>query len=115
MNTIAALLGLVLVLFVLLEAFEALVLPRRVLRPFRFTRLYYRATWGVWLSARLLMPTARSRQTFLSLFGPLSLLILFAIWAAALIVGFGLIYYYAVQRHKSGVLEEHRAEAAAGD
>jgi urea carboxylase system permease len=31
------------------------------------------------------------------------------------LVGFGLIYYYAVQQHKSGVLEEHRAEVAAGD
>ena len=35
--------------------------------------------------------------------------------ATAGLVGFGLIYYYAIQQHKSGVLEEHRAEAAAGD
>ena len=35
--------------------------------------------------------------------------------ATIVLVGFGLIYYYAVQRHKSGVLEEHRAEVAAGD
>jgi urea carboxylase system permease len=31
------------------------------------------------------------------------------------LVGFGLIYYYAVQQHRSGVLEEHRAEMVAGD
>jgi urea carboxylase system permease len=31
------------------------------------------------------------------------------------LVGFGLIYYYAIQQHKSGVLEEHRADAVAGD
>ena len=35
--------------------------------------------------------------------------------ATIVLLGFGLIYYYAVQRHKGGVLEEHRAEAAAGD
>ena len=35
--------------------------------------------------------------------------------AVAFLIGFGLIYYYAVQRHKSGVLEEHRAETVAGD
>ena len=35
--------------------------------------------------------------------------------AVTFLVGFGLIYYYAVQQHKSGVLEEHRAEVAAGD
>jgi urea carboxylase system permease len=35
--------------------------------------------------------------------------------ATAFLIGFGLIYYNLIQRHKSGVLEEHRAEAAAGD
>ena len=35
--------------------------------------------------------------------------------ATIFLVGFGLIYYYAIQQHKSGVLEEHRAEAVAGD
>ena len=35
--------------------------------------------------------------------------------ATIFLVGFGLVYYYAVQQHKSGVLEEHRAEVAAGD
>jgi amino acid transporter len=35
--------------------------------------------------------------------------------ATIFLVGFGLVYYYTVQQHKSGVLEEHRAEVAAGD
>ena len=35
--------------------------------------------------------------------------------ATLFLVGFGLVYYYAIQQHKSGVLEEHRAEVAAGD
>ena len=35
--------------------------------------------------------------------------------AVLFLVGFGLIYYNLIQRHKSGVLEEHRAETAAGD
>jgi urea carboxylase system permease len=35
--------------------------------------------------------------------------------ATVALVGFGLIYYYAVQQHKGEVLEEHRAEVAAGD
>ena len=37
------------------------------------------------------------------------------IGGTVVLVGFGLIYYYAVQQHKGGVLEEHRAEATAGD
>ena len=35
--------------------------------------------------------------------------------ATIFLLAVGVIYYYAVQRHKGGVLEEHRAEAAAGD
>src|SRR5438067_1432736 len=98
MQTATAVLGLALVLFVLVEAFEALVLPRRVLRPFRFTRLYYRLTWRVWAVLARLVPYARPRQTFLGLFGPLSLLVLFAVWAASLIVGFGFVHHALAPR-----------------
>ena len=35
--------------------------------------------------------------------------------ATIILAGFGLIYYYAIQQHKGEVLEEHRAEVAAGD
>jgi urea carboxylase system permease len=35
--------------------------------------------------------------------------------ATIVVVGVGLVYYYAVQQHRGGVLEEHRAEASAGD
>ena len=85
--------GLLLVLFVLIEAFEALVLPRRVTRPYRFTRLYYRAGWRVWRSASRLFRERRHEQTFLSVFGPLSLLVLFVFWAGGLILGFGLLQH----------------------
>jgi hypothetical protein len=92
MQTTAAVFGLALVLFVLLEAFEALVLPRRVLRPFRFTRLYYRLAWRAWGLVAGLVPVGRRRYSFLSVFGPLSLLVLFGVWAVALIAGFGLVH-----------------------
>jgi hypothetical protein len=93
MSALAAAVGLALILFVLVEAFEVLVLPRRVVRPFRFTRLYYRFGWRVWGAVARLFPGTRRQQTFLSIFGPLSLLGLFAIWATALIVGFGLLHF----------------------
>src|SRR5262245_46148657 len=93
MTAFWGLLGTLLVLFILAEAFEALVLPRRVIRPFRFTRLYYRAGWRAWTVLADLFPSARRRQTFLSLFGPLSLLVLFGLWAGGLVVGFGLVHY----------------------
>jgi hypothetical protein len=93
MPVVSALVGSALILFVVVEAFEALVLPRRVTRPFRFTCLYYRAAWRVWATAAQLVAPSRSRQTVLSLFGPLSLLVLLAVWAACLIAGFGLLHH----------------------
>lgn len=90
-----AILGIAIVLLVLLEAFETIILPRRVTRYFRLTRFYYIYTWRPWCSIARAMKSPKARETFLSYFGPLSLLGLFVVWAAALIVAFGLIYHSA--------------------
>src|SRR5262245_9679530 len=88
---IVAVASLGLIVFVLLEAFEAVVLPRRVTRPYRFTRFYYRHSWTLWRWIGLRCPPGKTRETFLSWFGPLSLLGLFVNWFAGLIIGFGLL------------------------
>jgi hypothetical protein len=88
-----AIVGAALVVFILTEVFEVLVLPRRVTRPYRFSRFYYRTGWLIWGRAARLFRSHRSEQTFLSIFGPLSLLGLFTIWTAGLMFGFGLIHH----------------------
>jgi hypothetical protein len=88
-----AYLGLAIILLVLLEAFETVVLPRRVTRWFRLTRLYYVCTWQPWKWIARQIKGTRQRETFLSFYGPLSLLVLFALWGASLLVGFALLYY----------------------
>lgn len=90
-----ALAGAVIVAIVLWEAFETVVLPRRVTRRWRLTRAYYRATWLPWRGVARRINSLKQRETFLSIFGPLSLLALFMLWAALLICGFGLLYYGA--------------------
>ena len=92
MSILLALIGLVVIFLVLMDGFEAMVLPRRVTHPYRFTRLYYRMSWQVWGAAAGVVRNNRWRQTFLSLFGPLSLLVLFALWAVGLIFGFALVH-----------------------
>lgn len=87
------LLGVLLILFALQDSFEALVLPRRVTREWRVSRLYYRTSWRLWRRGARLIPAGRYRETALSVFGPLSLLGLFACWAAMLIVGFALVHW----------------------
>jgi hypothetical protein len=92
MGIVWTLASLALILLILWEGFEAMVLPRRVTRSYRFTRLFYRATWKLWRAVALRLAPGRRRQAFLSLFGPLSLLALFVTWVVGLIVGFGLLH-----------------------
>jgi Ion channel len=91
MAVLAALAGGALVLLVLVETFEAVVLPRRVTRPYRLARVYYRAAWRGWSALAGLLPAGRRRESLLSVFGPLSMLTLFALWAVGLVAGFALL------------------------
>src|SRR2546423_7830528 len=93
MTAVYALAGLGLVAITLTEAFEVLVLPRQVTRSFRFARFYYRSGWRVWTALVRVLPAQHRRSTFLSAFGPLSLLGLFSVWATGMVVGFGLLHH----------------------
>ena len=90
---VSAIFGALIVAVILWEAFETVVLPRRVARRFRLTRLVYRSTWAPWKAVAGIFRRPKARETFLSFYGPLSLLILFAVWAACIITGFAVLYY----------------------
>jgi hypothetical protein len=85
--------GILLIAIVLLDAFETVVLPRRVTRSFRLTALFYRTTWRPWAALARLISSPRRRESYLGYFGPLSLIVLLAFWAAGLIFGFALLQY----------------------
>ena len=87
--------GVVLVLLVLWEGFETIVLPRRVTRHLRLTRLYYRFSWVPWVALVRRIKYRRLRETLLSVYGPASLLGLLAVWAIGLVAGFGLLHWAA--------------------
>jgi hypothetical protein len=78
---------------VLLDAFETVVLPRRVTRHFKLTAWFYRRTWIPWRKIAGRIRTSSRQQNFLGYFGPLSLIMLLAFWAASLIFGFALLQY----------------------
>jgi len=85
--------GLLIILVLLWEVFESVVLPRRVTRQLRFARLFYRVTWKVWKATALQLHSESARETYLSLFGPLSLLLLLSVWAVSLITGFAMLHW----------------------
>ena len=85
--------GIIIIWVVLLDAFETVVLPRRVLRNFKLTAYFYRRTWIPWRwTARHIKKPSR-QQNFLGYFGPLSLILLLGFWASSLILGFALVQY----------------------
>src|SRR2546429_1063531 len=85
--------GALLLAVVLWDAFETIILPRRVNRRLRLTRAFYRATWIPWAASAGLVRAGNRRELFLSFYGPLSLVLLLALWAAGLVTGFGLLQY----------------------
>jgi hypothetical protein len=92
MAILLAILGISLISAALWDAFETVVLPRRVTRRFRFTRLFYRCSWFLWKKITDLIFSRRTQETCLSFFGPFSLLLLLSLWAASLIAGFALLF-----------------------
>jgi hypothetical protein len=92
MAILTAILGVVLICIILWDAFETIVLPRRVTRKIRLTRLFYRNTWLAWSAVARLMPAGKGREAYRSIFGPLSLLLLM-VWAAGLVGGFACLHW----------------------
>jgi voltage-gated potassium channel Kch len=87
--------GFALAIIILVDAFEAIILPRRVTRKIRLTRLFFRTTWAFWKAVVSKVTNRKTREALLGIFGPSSLLLLIAIWALGLVLGFGLMQYAA--------------------
>ena len=92
-SSVATVFGVIIIWVVLLDAFETVVLPRRVTRHFKLTAWFYRRTWIPWRGIARRIKTTSRQQNFLGYFGPLSLILLMGFWATGLIFGFALLQY----------------------
>ena len=63
MAALMALGSIVLILLVLVDAFETMLLPRRVRRQFRFARLFYVYSWAPWAAVARLIRSEKRRNT----------------------------------------------------
>lgn len=93
MAVLFTIVGVALILVILWDAFETIVLPRRVMRRFRLARFFYRSTWKPWSAFSRRIKSRKRREAFLSFFGPMSLLMLLCVWALGLIVGFAMLQW----------------------
>ena len=93
LTVLATAAGALLLIGVLWDAFETMVLARRVSRGVRVTTLFYRATWAPWAALSRRTPAGRRRESFLTIYGPLSLVFLIGLWAVALVFAFALLQW----------------------
>ena len=93
MRLLAVIPGLALILTILWDAFETIILPRRVTRRFRLTRFFYQTVWAPWSVLARSLRNPKRREKVLGLFGPLSLLMLLALWALGLILGYAIVLW----------------------
>ncbi len=102
MRAVLLALGVATILGVFWDAFETLILPRRVSRRLRLARVFFRSTWGFWAWTAKLFRAPGRRENYLGFYGPLSLLFLVAVWAAGMILGFGLLLSGGGRLHPQG-------------
>jgi hypothetical protein len=94
-QVLVAVIGILLVAVVLRDAFETIILPRRVSARFRVSKIFYRATWRPWRAVGRQLRPSDWRETYLSTYGPLSLILLFVLWGGLLITGFAALLWAA--------------------
>ena len=92
MAWLVGIIGLLLIVIGLWDVFETIVLPRRVTRRVRLTRLFYRFTWRPWRLIADTIKKKKRRESFLGIYGPLSLLMLLSVWALTVVVGFAVLH-----------------------
>src|SRR5689334_14718193 len=93
MRLAAICLGIILIVLVAQDAFETIVLPRRVTRRLRLTKLFYRLTLLGGNAIGHMIRSSTRRDSFRAYLAPLSLLALLAFWAALFIAGYGLLLW----------------------
>jgi voltage-gated potassium channel Kch len=93
MRIVGIVFGLLFIFSCLRDAFETIVLPRKVSRRLSLSNLFYSSTWMLWSIPARKMRSGNRREFYLSYFGPLSLILLLVTWAILLVTGFALLYW----------------------
>ena len=95
MRILATIVGCVLLGTVIVDSFQTVILARRANRKWRITRAFYLSSWAVFSAIARRIKGERQRETYLGVFGALSLVSLFMVWASGLIIAFALLNWAA--------------------
>jgi Ion channel len=103
-ETGAVIAGSLVLLVTFYDLFQTVVLPRPAVRRIQLARSVVRPLWRIWRWVALRSTRLDKSEARLAAFAPVALIIVFMIWAFALIFGYGLILY--------GLRSEFRPELA---
>jgi hypothetical protein len=76
-----------------LDTFQTIILPRRPSGRLRITRIFFILTWRPWSALARRVKNKNLREEVYGIYGPASLILLLALWALVLMVGFALLYF----------------------
>src|SRR5262249_2736683 len=93
MSILAVIFGILLIIAILQDSFETIILPRRVSRRFRLSRMFYGATWAIWSFLGRKIRAGSGREVYRSYYGPLSLILLLILGAAVLMFAYALLQW----------------------
>jgi hypothetical protein len=105
MKTLAIIGGCFCIVIVLVDGFNTIIVARRTQSVFRLARLFYSVTWSLCAGIAKRIDSGRIRESFLGIYGPLSVLTLLALWEMGMMTGFGLIQWGAGMRANGRVLQ----------
>jgi hypothetical protein len=97
MRILATIVGCGLLIAVIVDSFQTVILARRAVRRWRISRAFYLSSWTIYSAVARRVKSERKRETYLGIFGALSLVSLFALWAFGLIFAFALLNWAAAR------------------
>ncbi len=103
-NAVTITAGIIVLLVTGYDFFQTVVLPRPAIRRFGLARNVIRPLWTAWRWVALRSTRVDRSEAALAAFAPIALIVLFLIWALALVLGYSLILY--------GLHSEFRPELA---
>ena len=93
LNGLFVALGLTIVYIVILDVFQSAIVPRPVSRALRLSAYLSVQGWRIWSTVMMRVRDNDRREDILGIYAPLLLVSLLGFWVAALICGYGLIFY----------------------
>lgn len=95
MRMLTGIIGFVLLAIVLADALHTVIVARHAQKLSGLTRMFYRLSWALFAAAAGYIASRGRRETYLGVYGPLSLLMLVGFWALGFIVAFAMIQWSA--------------------